>query len=177
MEEHRGQGVRMGDIAKAANISRQAVYLHFKSRTELMVQTTHYVDEQKGLKQRIEGFHTAKSGLERLDACIEIWANYIPEIYGLAKALLMTRETDEASAEAWNDRMSALRGICSEVIEGLAQEGILSPAWPKDKAVDMLWTLLSIYNWEQLTIECGWSTEQYIRRMKALSYNSFVTHK
>jgi len=36
MEDRRGQGVRMGDIAKAAGISRQAIYLHFDTRTALM---------------------------------------------------------------------------------------------------------------------------------------------
>ena len=40
LEEHGGVGVRMGDIAKAAGISRQAVYLHFASRAELLVAAT-----------------------------------------------------------------------------------------------------------------------------------------
>ena len=40
MEERRGLGVRMSDIAKAAGVSRQAVYLHFDSRIELLSATT-----------------------------------------------------------------------------------------------------------------------------------------
>ena len=48
MEQRRGQGVRMSDIAGAAGVSRQAVYLHFGSRTELMVAATHYGDEVHG---------------------------------------------------------------------------------------------------------------------------------
>ncbi len=35
LEEKAGSGVRMSDIARQAGISRQAVYLHFASRTEL----------------------------------------------------------------------------------------------------------------------------------------------
>ena len=174
MEQHRGRGVRMTDIAKAAGISRQAVYLHFRSRTELMVETTHYVDELKGLGERIERFHMTTGGIARLVACIEIWANYIPEIYPLAKALLMTRDSDEASAEAWDDRMSALRSICENVIIALEQDDKLSPSWSKSEAIDMLWTILSIQNWEQLTIECGWSTEQYISWMKILLIRTLV---
>ena len=102
------------------------------------------------------------------------WQNYIPEIYPLAKALLMTKDTDEASAKAWEDRMSAFYGICEEVIVALEQDGKLSPSWAKSEAIEMLWTILSIQNWAQLTIECGWSTEQYISWMKILLIRTFV---
>ena len=86
----------------------------------------------------------------------------------------MTRETDEASAEAWNDRMSALYGICEEVIIALERDNILAQTMPKNAAIEMLWTMLSIQNWEQLTIECGWSTKQYIAGMKTLVKRAFV---
>ena len=84
LEEHRGQGVNMSDIARAAGISRQAVYLHFTSRTELMIATMNYVDEVKGLDERLNLFNSAKTGIELLDTCVDVWGNYIPEIYGLA---------------------------------------------------------------------------------------------
>lgn len=100
MEQRRGQGVRMSDIAKAAGISRQAVYLHFESRTDLMIATTRYVDEVKGLNERLKAFHEAATGLELLDAIVDVWGNYIPEIYGIAKALISTQDTDEATAAA-----------------------------------------------------------------------------
>ena len=44
MEKRRGQGVRIEDVAQAAGVSRQAVYLHFGSRAELLIATTHYLD-------------------------------------------------------------------------------------------------------------------------------------
>ena len=88
---------RMSDIAEAAAISRQALYLHFSSRREVMIATIHYVDEVKGLNERLESFQAATTGIELLETCVEVWGNYIPEIYGLVKALLQTRETDEAS--------------------------------------------------------------------------------
>jgi AcrR family transcriptional regulator len=52
MEERRGRGVRMRDIAEAAGVSRQAVYDHFGTRAKLLVATTHYVDEVRGLEER-----------------------------------------------------------------------------------------------------------------------------
>lgn len=174
MEERHGQGVSMSDIARAAGISRQAVYLHFASRTELMIATSNYVDEVKGLNERLNQFQAATNGIELLEACVDVWGNYIPEIYGLAKALLMTRETDEATAAAWNGSMSCLRDVCREIIDALDREGILASEWSHNEAIEMFWTMISINNWEQLTIECGWSTDQYIDRMKTLLKRTFV---
>lgn len=176
MEQRRGQGVSMSDIANAVGISRQAVYLHFASRTELMIETTNYINEAKGLNERLTQFEAATTGIELLEACVDMWGNYIPEIYAMAKALIMTRETDEATAAAWNGCMSGLREACRETIEALANEGILAPVWSQQEAIEMFWTILSISNWEQLTIECGWSTEQYISWMKTLLKRTFVNN-
>jgi len=174
MEKSRGQGVRMSDIAKSAGISRQAVYLHFSSRTELMIATAQYVDKVKGLNERLKPFLAATGGIERLELFVEFWGNYIPQIYGMAKVLLRIRETDEAAAAAWQDRMDAVRSACREIIEALDGDGILAPEWSQHNAVELLWTTLSVYNWEQLTIECGWSVTQYVDWMTTLLKRTFV---
>ena len=174
LEQHHGQGVSMRDIAKAAGISRQAVYLHFASRTELMIATSSYVDEVKGLSERLSQFQLATTGVELLEACVDVWGNDIPEIYGLAKALMRTRETDEATAAVWDGNMGCLRDMCRETIESLEREGNLASEWPQKEAIEMFWTMISINNWEQLTIECGWSTSQYVSWMKMLLKRTFV---
>ena len=174
MEERRGQGVRMRDIADAAGISRQAVYDHFGSRAKLLVATTHYVDEVRGLRERRRRFQAATTGVEHIEAYVEFWGNYIPEVYGMARALLAARETDEAAAAAWDDRMGAVRESCRVAIEALHRDGMLAPEWSRDEAVDLMWTMLSIRNWEQLTIECGWSSSQYVGRMQKLLKRALV---
>ncbi len=174
MEERRGHGVRMSDVAEAAGVSRQAVYLHFGSRAELMVATARYGDEVRGLDERLSRYRAAATGVERLEAYVEFWGNYIPEIYGIARALLATRETDEAVAAAWDDRMSVVRASCGNIVEALHRDGTLAPEWSLDEATDLLWTMLSIRNWESLTIERGWSTGRYVGRMQQLAKHAFV---
>lgn len=174
MEERRGLGVRMSDIAKAAGVSRQAIYLHFDTRTALMSATAIYVDEVKGLDARLQTVLSASSAVEALGLYVEVWGNYVPEIYGLAKALLAARDTDEAAAVAWDERMACLRDGCREIISELAEEGRLLPDWTHDEAVEMFWTILSFQTWEQLTVECGWSVDEYTRWMKMLLLKSFV---
>src|SRR5918995_1841125 len=174
MVERRGQGVRISDVAAAAGISRQAVYDHFGSRAELMVETARYGDEVRGLDERLRRYRAATTGVERLEAYVEFWGNYIPEIYGIARALLAARETDQAVAAAWDDRMGAVRASCRNIIEALHRDGMLAPEWSRDEAIDLMWTMLSIRNWEQLTIECGWSTNQYVGWIQELTKRAFV---
>ncbi len=175
MEENSGKGVRMSDIAKQAGVSRQAVYLHFKSRTDLMVATVQYGDEIKNRKARVQEWATAPDGVTKLDAYIDFWGNYIPEIFGIAKALLMMRETDEAAAAAWDNRMKGLKLHSRQTLEMLQSENKLSAEWTVDEAAELFYMLLSVRNWELLRIELGWSNAKYVQHMKALARKMFLS--
>lgn len=164
--ERQGKGVRIQDIAQAAGVSRQAVYLHFPSRVDLLIATARYADDLYGEVERFRQNCEASSGVELLEAYVDFWANYIPEIYGLAKALLAAQETDKAAAAAWQDRMNALRGGCEDVIQRLSEEQTLAPEWTPSEAIDFMWTMLLLPNWENLTMHCGWTNEQYASWIK-----------
>jgi AcrR family transcriptional regulator len=166
MEQSRGQGVRLEDVARAARVSRQAVYLHFHSRSDLLIATARYLDERLELPRRIQQACEAGNGMLGIEAYVAFWAAYIPEIYGLAKALLLARETDDAAAAAWADRMQALYQGCLSVVQTIATEGKLDPSWTIEAAADFFWATLSISTWEQLTFERGWSQDQHRERMQ-----------
>ena len=174
MEERRGLGVRMSDIAKAAGVSRQAVYLHFDSRIDLLSATTKYVDEINGLDDRLKAVSGAQSAVDMLDAYIDVWGNYLPEIHGLAGALFSVRETDDAAEMAWEECMSCHRAGCADIISALKSEGKLADGWTDSAAADLLATILSFQTWEQLTSECGWPTSRYIEAMKTTLRRSLV---
>jgi len=166
MEKRRGQGVKISDIARAAGVSRQAVYLHFGSRAELLVATVRYADKVKNINERLQGMSTAANALQVLENYVEFWGNYIPEIYGLAKALLAVRESDRDAAAAWGDRMEALYQGWRSVMECLVRENLLAPEWDPDQAADAAWAITSVTVWENLTVERGWSTDEYVNQMK-----------
>jgi len=166
MEERRGHDVRLEDVAKAAGVSRQAVYLHFGSRTELMIATARYLDQVLRCDDRLRPVLTSQDGVRSLEAYVEFWGNYIPEIYGLAKALMAARETDEAAAAAWNDRMGALYQGCLQIVRCLQQQNKLAPEWSIEEAASFFRATLAIETWDTLTEERGWSKDQYIERIQ-----------
>lgn len=174
LETGQGETVRMADIARKAGISRQALYLHFATRAELLIATTFYLDELKDSEARLAASRSAASGVERLEAFIEAWGSYIPEVYGMAKALMAMAPTDEAAAQAWGQRMADMREGCEAAITALKADGALAPGFSEAQATDFLWTLLSVRNWEQLTQECGWSQEAYLQTVKASARQLFV---
>ncbi len=174
LESGQGSSVRMSDIAARVGITRQALYLHFRTRGELLIATTHYVDDLHGGDERLTASRTAKTGIERLNAFIEAWAGYLPEIYGIGKALLAMRDTDAEAAAAWDKRMQDMREGCEAAILALARDKALSSDYSPTQATDILWTLLSLKNWEQLTVECGWSRRDYMEHMQSMARRLFV---
>ncbi len=174
MEQQPGQGVRMSDIARAAGISRQAVYLHFPARVDLLISTTQYVDQVLDVDGRLAPVRNAATGIEQMDRLIAFWGDHVEKIYGVARALLAMRETDAAAASAWDERMSAVRDGCRSVFEALLRDRQLSDDWSVETATDMLWAMLSVRTWEQLTAECGWSADDYVERMQLQARLTFV---
>ncbi len=153
--------VRLGDIAKKAGVSRQALYLHFGSRAELLRATARFIDEEQKVDARLEPSRTAASGRERLRIYCMFWAEYLPEIQGVARAFMAMEHDDEDAKAAWADRMAALRHGCEAAVKALKTDGDLRAGLTIAKATDMLWTLMGVPNWQNLTQSCGWSQQDY----------------
>lgn len=163
-----GATVRMSDIAKQAGISRQALYLHFPTRADLLIATTRHLDEAKNIDDRLAASRAAGSGRERLALFIDAWGNYIPEIHGVARALMAMQHSDDEARNAWAGRMQAVREGCEAAVTMVEADGMLAPHLDHDTATDLVWTLLSVPNWEQLRQTCGWSQDSYVTEMKRL---------
>ncbi len=175
LEADTGGTVRMSDIARTAGVSRQAVYLHFPKRADLLTATTRYLDEVNDMDARLAKSRSSQDGIERLDAFIEAWGGYIPQIYGVAKALLAMKDTDVEANIAWTNRMQAVREGCEAAIKALADDGQLTSSMTQTQATDTLWTMLSVRNWEQLTRDCGWSQDQYMDFTRRAAHRVLLT--
>lgn len=174
VEERRGQNVRLEDVAKAAGVSRQAVYLHFGNRTTLLVETARYLDEKLKINERLQPVLVEQGAVSMLEAYVDFWAAYIPDVYGLAKALLIARDTDEGAATAWDDRMKESYQGCLLCTNCLVRDNLLAPEWTAETAAAHLWGTFSVQTWEILTQERGWTNEQFRDRMKVALKRALV---
>ncbi|WP_370337040.1 TetR/AcrR family transcriptional regulator [Parvularcula marina] len=166
LEANPARVVPMSEIAKTSGISRQAVYLHFPTRAELLIAVTRYTGDQLKVDELLAPSRAAETGEARLAAYIDFWATFIPQIYGVMKALLVMRDSDEAARAAWDDRMAAFREGCEAAVKALKRDGQLRAGLTVPVATDLLWTWMSVRNWENLTIDCGWPQSRYRKLMQ-----------
>src|SRR5260221_14250021 len=95
----------MAEIAKAARVSRQAVYLHFADRADLLVSLARYTDEKCGIKEEIRKIEQAPTGVAQLRAMASLQARTNPAIWASARAFDAVRRTDKAADRSCGDRL------------------------------------------------------------------------
>ncbi len=153
--------VTMAQIAKAARLSRQAVYLHFADRADLMVALARHVNESLGLPAEIQRVMNSQTGIAMIEAFVSMQARGNPAVWAVARAIDAVRRTDAAAARAWQSRLKSRLEGCRAIVSRLKAEGSLRPELDPSIAADLLWTMTSLRMWEDLVLEREWSPEQY----------------
>ena len=59
--------------------------------------------------------------------------------------------------------------FCGERVCNIAKDGKLKFDLSEQIATDILWTLLTIENWEKLVIDCAWPQSTYEEKMIELA--------
>lgn len=160
--------VTMAQIARAARMSRQAVYLHFSDRAALMIALARHLDERLGLPADIQHMMDAPTGVAMIEVSVSVQARRNPSVWAVARALEAVRRSDAAAERAWQDRLQARLEGCRAIVERLQAEGSLRRALDPSIAVDLLWTFTSLRMWEDLVLVRGWSPEQYQQQITRL---------
>ncbi len=166
--------VTMAQIARAARVSRQAVYLHFADRAALMVALARHLDAGLGLPAEIHRIADARSGAEMVEGMVSLQARLNPSLWAVARAVDAVRRTDPAAESAWQDRLSSRLAGCRRIVARLESEGNLRPDLDSSSAVDVLWTITSLRTWEDLVLDRGWSPQKYQRCVTRLLLNALT---
>jgi AcrR family transcriptional regulator len=163
LARERGTGaVTVAEIAAAAGVSRQLVYVHFSNRAGLLVAMARHQDARSGFRDRALATRELEP-VAALEALIHAWNEYLPEILPVAHELEAALITGEDGADAWHDRMGELREAFRLAMERVE----LAPGWTPDSAADWAWARCQPSNWRHLVQERGWDPAEYARRTTA----------
>ena len=152
-----GADVSLSEIARAASVTRQSVYLHFGTRGGLLLAMVRRTDERSGIIDRFGAVLDEPDPHQRFERFIAIWLAFVREIFPVAQDLIRLRDTDPDAASAWEDRMAALKGLIGRLIGSLQKDGALQPHWQQDEATGFLWASISVQMWGLLVRDCSWS--------------------
>ncbi len=161
-------GTTMTAIAAAAGVSVETVYKSFGSKRQLVWEILGNAvvgdDEPAALADRPElrASLTAGSGADVLTAFADASLGVLKRIGPLAGTIFLAShggepDLHEIAAEAGRRRLADL----TSVAEAVAATGDLHPDLDVAKAADVLWTIGSPEVYFQLTVDRGWSSEDY----------------
>ena len=165
LEERPGAGPSMGQIARRAGISRQALYLHFADRAALLLEVTRAADSAArtpGEQRLVDDAPTSRAALAE---AVALQSRLKPQLHAVATALDTLRRTDPDAQAAWQERDHARLGRCAQVTARLAVDGDLGAGWTVDDAARLMWALTSQRVWEDLVLDQGWTAGRYTSRL------------
>jgi AcrR family transcriptional regulator len=168
-------GLTMAEIGKAARVSRQAVYLNFADRGDLLLALVRYIDERRGLKQELQKLIDAPTGLAALRELVSLQTRMNPGVWAIARALDAVRRTDAAVERSWQDRLKSRLEGCRAVVARLARDGVLRKDLPVNAAADILWSVTSLGAWEDLVLQRRWRAAEYEERIYRLLQDTLIS--
>jgi len=167
--------ISMSAIAKAAGLSRQALYLLFTDKADLFIGLLRYADAKRGLVEEVAKIRAASSGVETLLAVIDLQARLSPGYKPLFDAFEILRRQDADAEAAWKDRQQHRLEGCKVIVALLSAEGRLRSGLDHAAAADLIWTMTSTATWEDLVIRRGWSASEYRQRLADLLLSALTT--
>jgi AcrR family transcriptional regulator len=164
VRERGAAAVTMAGIADAAGLSRQMVYVHFRSRAGLLTAMARDHDRRSGFAARVAAARDLPPA-EALERLLREWLAYVPEILPVARALEAAAITGEAGGDAWRNRMDDLHDQVGAAVARVAGAGLLAPGWTAATATDWAWARVQPSGFDQLVGGRGWAAEEYADRV------------
>jgi AcrR family transcriptional regulator len=172
--EDRGFDVGMGEIARQAGISRQAVYLHFESKADLLRQLTTWVEEHADLGTLLAPVFDAPDGEAALKALLHAGAVFEPQIHALARATEQVRDRDDQVRAITADRMARRLTAMKAVVARIEAEDRLKPGWDVDTAAAFVWLTTSPPSYHAMVVDLGWTVERWAEATFRLLRDAFI---
>ncbi len=165
IETRGAAAVTLADIADAAGVSRQTIYLLFGSRAGLLIATTRLRDVTSPVVREMSVTARQAKSKHDFERFIQLWFEHVTVIFPIARAIEAAAASDPDARAAWQERMDALRRVIRRLIDGLADAGYLSACWTPEEATEWFWSRTHINVWSQLVADRNWPPEKVIGRV------------
>ena len=161
-EEHGYYGAGLAAVAKKAGVSRQAIYLHFPSKAELLTALHQHVFATDVAPATARHPITdTMTAWEALEATIAVDVEVAATVWRIHDALTMARrqypEVEQTLRPREQERYDELLAL-GRRLDG---EGALPPTIDVTTFADMVWGLMNTGTYRNLVVERGWSLDRY----------------
>lgn len=164
----------MGAVADRAGVTRRSVYLHFKSRSELIGALFDHVAETEGLQRSLDNVWAAPTAADALAQWAAHLARYHSRVLPVDRAFARTEDTDPDAAAHRRRVRAAKLATCTRLAGRLSDEGALAGDWSVGAAADMLYALTNSDLVEALLVDRRWTQRQFRARVAALLQAAFI---
>lgn len=145
------RGVTMQSVALAADVSRVTVYDHFKDKAGLLEALAWWTFARLDI-DRVRRARLQPDVRAALGDFVRENAHFYDAAGAHGRAILKTAISDPDGAVVLETTyFDARRGSIAELVERLANDGELSPNWPRERAVHALMVITSLEAFETLT--------------------------
>jgi AcrR family transcriptional regulator len=153
LEEGDG-GATMGAVARRAGVSRQTLYLHFRDRSDLLVELVAHGDRIRGKPDWRTEVKAVEDAEERLRALLAAYHERFVELAPLIQAVESAAFRDEAAAAAHVRQVSTSATWLNRFVVGqLVSEGRIHPSWKRNEAVALIASFLKFRGWEHYIVD------------------------
>lgn len=162
--------VTMSGLARAAGLTRQAVYFHFADRTVLLIALVERIDQRQGLDDWRARLEQARDGTTALRLWATMQAERNPKIALLVRAFEADQTTE--ATNALQTRLDNRMRFARQLVGRLADDGVLCNRWDNELAATLLWTLTSVGVWDSLVNQAGLTPDQYVNLVCTTAVNA-----
>ena len=148
-----GAGLGVGDVAKAAGVSRQSVYLGFGSREGLIAGLCQLIWRESGAPVEMRAAaDAAGDDPAALDTFMRASLGVAPALAAPAAMI------SGAGLHAFEtERLDLNRRL----FDNMRRAGRLSPLFTPAQAADLAWSLTHVDRYRHLVVQCGWPENLY----------------
>jgi AcrR family transcriptional regulator len=147
----------LGKIAERAGLTRQAVYLHFRDRGDLLVHAVEELNHRLGLAELRRQFTEASTAEAALEGLVRVLVAHTARTLPALRAVRRLLEDDEAARDAFAKRTSGRAADIRLVMAALARAHRLREGLSRSDAAGLVEALVSPDTIAKLVEQRRWS--------------------